>query len=943
LQTIDRPTLRPPGRPRWSTGVAIALGLLAIPVLALTVLTTYGALLLVALVAVAGIFVWTWQRKILFYEMAAFLIHFDGIGFGPVRMGRIVAGFAVVIILYKLLVERWRPPAVPARSWVPIWLLLAWALLSGLWAENSGTFINMTLMFVLGLIYFGVTAMLVDSHEAVHKFLRAFWVGGLFGAGAGILGLVIGARSVGFGGDPNFFGLISAAMIPLTVYYRRHSKSTGEKVFYTVALLAVLAGEAGAGSRSGLIAAAVAIVATMVTRPGLSVGRRSRVTVVALIAGAAAFMVGFVANPQNLARGFADRGAGRLDFATVTMPLIKERPLTGHGFGQIRLIIPVNLRTTPGSKVLDERREDVSSHNTYLDTAGDLGLIGLGLFFSVFAVAVVGLVRPRWLQLKELSTTMFVMLLPVFSSSLFLPLLNNKMAWCLIGLAAAVQVPSWRSRWSGLAGGAEAPATTALVPAASARAATPDVRDGSWDGGSSATPGAAAAPEPEPERLAKWDLRLSRRAVRTVLLGAVLGAVLAGGVASRMPTKYSATLDVVARDVETSVSPEVVRMNYARLQGVLTLAISGAYAAELQRLSGVELSVPEIRERMSVSRPKSGNMVEIVFTDTDAATTRQVMPYLLQSLDNVFAAGRAAATEQVANELRPIVPGEQRYYSGAFYTPVERDPHFAEEPPRPVWLALVGGASGGVLALGFMFLPARRPRIESVDDFPTFTGLGVWSHIGVGGSRRLRATAAQFQQVLAAVVDSSGTSALPSRIVVTSSRGGPDPRRLATGVAAAIAAGGRRVVLVDAQLRHPRLSSSLVGARARGLADLVEGGVTVGDVMHEVPRRRFPVVVRRMLASGGDNLRFIPAGTRRARASATTDVAWFDMLDPEVAVVVIAPPVLGEEPVNELLEWSDAAVLTLVDGRTPTTDAEDAAGSVRLFAGGTAGIVLVAT
>ncbi len=47
--------------------------------------------------------------------------------------------------------------------------------------------------------------------------------------------------------------------------------------------------------------------------------------------------------------------------------------------------------------------------------------------------------------------TLFVMMLPVLSGSFFLPLLNNKLAWALIGLSAALQVPSKDARWSGLA------------------------------------------------------------------------------------------------------------------------------------------------------------------------------------------------------------------------------------------------------------------------------------------------------------------------------------------------------------------------------------------------------------------------------------------------------------------------------------------------------------
>lgn len=926
----------------------MVVGLLAIPVLLLAILTQWGALLLLGVGVLVGIGLWVWKRKFLFYEIAAFLIHFDGVGAGPARMGRFVAGIAVLVILYKLFVDRWRPPAIPLRSWAPIWALMTWAMASALWSKEAGSFINSMLMFVLGVIYYCVTSMLVDSHEAVQKFLRAFWVGGLFGSAAGVLGLAIGSRSQGLGGDPNFFGLLQASMIPLTVYYRRHATSPKLKNLYTLALIFVLAGAAGAGSRSGLISGAITIVATMVTRPGLSVGRRSRVAVVAIVVGALAFIVGFVANPNNLARGFADRGAGRLDFYTVTVPLIAEQPITGHGFGQIRLLIPPNLRTTPGSQQTMETREDVSAHNTLLDTTGDLGIVGMLLFVSIFVIAVIGFVRPRWLQLKELSTTLLVMLIPVFSSSMFLPLLNNKLAWCMIGLAAAVQVPSWRSRWPGLAG-AGTEVGSELVPAGGSGTGVAAAADpsGALVRGAAAATGAASSSidGPTPERLAVWDLRLTHRVRRAVVLGAVLSALVAGVIASALPTHYSATIGVFARRMDTSVQPEYVSIDYERMQGVLTLAISGAYAAELQRLSGLDLPVTEIRDRLSVTRPKSGNAVQIVYTDTDEANTRQVMPYLLPALDNIFTASRADAEAQTANEIRPVVPGEQRYYTSSFYTPAYDEAVFAADPPATGWMILTGGATGMLAVLGLALAGMRHPRVESVDDFPRRTGLRLWTHVGGGRSRRLRATAPQFAQVVTTIVDSAvdptGNTPMPSRLVVTGPSIDADVRRLALGIAAVLVAEGRRVVLVDGDLHRPKLSSRLARRSARGLADLCLTDLSVAEVMRPVSRWRMPAVPRRLLKADPDQLRFVSAGTRRARRRGVLDPTVLDQLDPEVSIVVLSPPTQGTVPVSPLLEWSEATVLTLVEGHTTTEHAEDASSAVRLFSHGSRGIVLV--
>jgi hypothetical protein len=71
------------------------------------------------------------------------------------------------------------------------------------------------------------------------------------------------------------------------------------------------------------------------------------------------------------------------------------------------------------------------------------------------------------------------------------------------------------------------------------------------------------------------------------------------------------------------------------------------------------------------------------------------------------------------------------------------------------------------------------------------------------------------------------------------------------------------------------------------------------------------------------------------------DLGRLDELDSEVAIVVLAPPMIGSVPVSPILDWSEATMLTLVDGHTTTEDADDAAGTVHLLSHGTQGIVLV--
>ncbi len=84
------------------------------------------------------------------------------------------------------------PTRHPLRHWGPIWALTIWAVFSGLWSAQVGGWFFTLGMYGLGLAFFCITGLFVDSHRMVQQFLRAYWVGGLFGSAAGILALFLG-------------------------------------------------------------------------------------------------------------------------------------------------------------------------------------------------------------------------------------------------------------------------------------------------------------------------------------------------------------------------------------------------------------------------------------------------------------------------------------------------------------------------------------------------------------------------------------------------------------------------------------------------------------------------------------------------------------------------------------------------------------------------------
>ncbi len=928
MRTIERanrlsPDQEPPRGSRRNDVVLLVIGLALIPVLALMAVSQVGAIAAIVLACFAGLGLFVARKGFLFVEMVAFLIHFDGIGLGPIRAGRILAAVAFGVLFWKLFVDKWRPPAVPTRHWLPPLALTTLAVLSGVWSPELGSWLFGLGLMGLALAIYSVTALMVDSHDKIMRYLRAYWIGGMFGAATGVVSLFMGGRSEGFGGDPNFFGLLQASMIPLTVYYRRHARSPREKLLYTLALVYVIAGAAGAGSRSGVIGATLVLVATMVTKPKLSTGRRVRTFFTAALVGGMLGLVLFFINPANTARGLNDRGGGRLDFWAVAFDLIGDRPVFGYGFGQLRVLIPPNLATTPGVERVSDIREEVSSHNTWIDIAGDIGVVGLIIWTSIFVITMLGFLRPRWSQTKEISTTLAVMMVPVLSGSFLLPLLNNKLAWSLIGLAAALQVPSRRARWRGY------------------QSSSPEVLPARLD--DVVEPATAAAPEQgqwESPDLARWDLRISRRFRMSVVGGALAGAIVLVSIAGSIPARYTATAGIVMPALEQSIGRNEVVVSLGQVQTVHTLVTSGAYAQKLQELAGLDLTVPEIRSRVDVNRPEFAAYMELQFTDRDRAVADQVLPYLVPALDAIVAEGRALAADQVADEVRPVIPGEQRYYTGPMYFPVSDQAFVIELPTPTFWFLIIGAATGAMVALGFVLYQQRNPRVNNDDDLHDAIGMDVWAHVARLG-RRYAATRDQFEQVVTATGDHAGAESVPRRIVVSTPKPDRIARGLAMGVAAAVASEGRRVVLVDAQSDRPMMSWRLAPFVRRGLVQVCDGSADLSSAVRRVGRWRFPITVRRTLRGSSDLLRFVPLGRRTRGQAVVLRPQALDAFGDDVTVVVLAPALLSTVATSPLLDWADAVLLTLVEGKTVTFDAEDAAQQVRTLSAAPAGVVLL--
>ncbi|HEX7867579.1 MAG TPA: polysaccharide biosynthesis tyrosine autokinase [Variovorax sp.] len=179
----------------------------------------------------------------------------------------------------------------------------------------------------------------------------------------------------------------------------------------------------------------------------------------------------------------------------------------------------------------------------------------------------------------------------------------------------------------------------------------------------------------------------------------------------------------------------------------------------------------------------------------------------------------------------------------------------AEKPVRPkslivVALALAGGLfAGGAAALARKNL---KRSIGSPDDIEAVTGLSVYSTIPMSTQQRVLDRAIRNGKpgikVLAALhVEDPALEGLRrlrtalkfvmmgapnNRVLISSPTAGAGKTFVSSNFATLLAASGKRVLLIDADLRRGRLSEEFGLQRQGGLADAIAGGVPLEQAIH---------------------------------------------------------------------------------------------------------------
>ncbi|MGE0125464.1 MAG: GumC family protein [Vicinamibacterales bacterium] len=264
----------------------------------------------------------------------------------------------------------------------------------------------------------------------------------------------------------------------------------------------------------------------------------------------------------------------------------------------------------------------------------------------------------------------------------------------------------------------------------------------------------------------------------------------------------------------------------------------------------------------------------------------------------------------------------------------------AEVPGEPIRPKKGQGYAAAVLlgvvgALGAAYgREYMRRKIASPADVESRLGLPLLALVPpaaaeeanrIGGLSPLVAEA--FRKLRAGIMLASGDADAPGNVIVVTSAAPSEGKSFVSAhLAAAFAATDQRVLLIDADLRRPRLHETFDRKRAPGLTDVLLNRRSAAEVLR-------PVSVQ--------GLSLIPAGLPTAKASDLTAVAGFQQLIESLRpdfdwIVVDSPPVMAVADAS-LMARDATGVLFVTTADQTSLEAADAAlndldaGGARMF------------
>ncbi|MBC2900030.1 polysaccharide biosynthesis tyrosine autokinase [Streptomyces cupreus] len=392
-----------------------------------------------------------------------------------------------------------------------------------------------------------------------------------------------------------------------------------------------------------------------------------------------------------------------------------------------------------------------------------------------------------------------------------------------------------------------------------------------------------------------------RQRWRFVMVCALLGLAVAVAVTVLTPRTYTAKaqLFIATSDKDSTNAYAGGLFTQQRVKSYTKIANSQAVLDDVISRLDLNTTPEQLSKKISAQAPLDTTLVDIRVQDRSATRAQAIADETAVEFTKYI-----DSIEKSSANAPPLVKAS-----------VVGDPEPPSTPtsPRPALNAAIGLLSGVVVGTaGAVLRHSLDTTVRSAGDIRRRLGLTTLGTLPKPNRRRVRAgtpaRTTRHDEALSQLrtrLRFSGKGRMPSSLLVTSSLPGEGRTETAIDLATSFARTGQRVVLVEGDLRRPRLAEALGLRETAGLTDVVTGKVRLEDAL-----QTWEAGPIRVLASGG------PPPDPSALLSSRYMTQLLRTLEADADLVVVdSPPLLPFADAEILAAEAEGVLLVIRIGR----------------------------
>jgi capsular exopolysaccharide synthesis family protein len=410
----------------------------------------------------------------------------------------------------------------------------------------------------------------------------------------------------------------------------------------------------------------------------------------------------------------------------------------------------------------------------------------------------------------------------------------------------------------------------------------------------------------------KQFLHILRRRWMTIVALLAIGLGVAGVINWQMTTQYeSKTRVFIGLDLQNaSDATGTLYLAIARVQSYADLANSTDLMNQVISDLDLPMTPDELADQIEAEVVQDTTLIDVTIEDEDpkqaqaiARIHAQRLTEYLSDLETPSGSGNSAIVARVTDTAT---------YNGDAVS------------PRTLLNFAVGGLIGLLLGVGAAIARHVLDRtVSSQEHVQEVTDKPVLASIGYDGSIKKHplltdlgsfAPRTEAFRVLRTNMQFLDLDRQPRCLVISSALQGEGKTMTSTNLAIALAQTGRRTLLIDGDLRRPRVAGQLGLDAAVGLTTVLVGNTDVTDAIqeHEASGLHF-------LASGAKP----PNPTEILQSRVTHDLIR-ELSESYDMVIIDAPPLLPVADASVLSTIADGVILVVQHGKTSRDAVRDA-------------------